>query len=133
MKRTYSMLALLSVILGLGLGGCLRSASAGEPAETPTATLSIPILVNTQVPSMKDILSGTQTALARTSVAAATFTPAVTSTPLASSTSATTATYTPYPSATPGRPIRASSHCSNKLQRRVKEHRNRREQDENKH
>jgi len=53
---------------------------------------------------MKDILSGTQTALAKTSVVAATFTPAVTTTPTATVTSAYTATYTPFPTATPGRP-----------------------------
>jgi LysM repeat protein len=95
MKKISFLLPLVAIILGIGLGGCSRAASETTDA-TPTATLSIPILVNTQMPSMKDILSGTQTALAKTAVN--------TSTPTPTATSEGTATVTPFPSATPGRP-----------------------------
>jgi LysM repeat protein len=102
MKKRYFNLIMASVILMLMLSGCLKSAAETEVEATATSAINFP--VTTQQPSMKDILSGTQTAMAMKSVPTATV-------PLASATVPPAATETQVPTetvsvptATPGRP-----------------------------
>lgn len=97
MKKAYLILPLVGVFLVLGLSGCLKPASEAS-INISTATLSIPIAISTQMPSMKDILSGTQTAMAKTAI-----TPSATVEPV-TPTSEFTATNTAYPTSTPGKP-----------------------------
>ena len=63
MKRSLSILVVAIIVLGLTLSACTRSASGG-PSDVPEAEATLPNPVSTQSQLMKDIIAGTQTAMA---------------------------------------------------------------------
>ena len=108
-KRIFFPLALI-VLLSIIFSACVRPAS-GTPDSVPTTNATLPNPVSTQSQLMKDIIAGTQTAMALTT---SNGTPAPTSSSsstASSSTSSTSATSTPsaistsaLPTATAGPP-----------------------------
>jgi len=108
-KRIFSPLVLI-VLLSIIFSACVRPAS-GTPDSVPTTNATLPNPVSTQSQLMKDIIAGTQTAMALTT---SNGTPAPTSSSsstASSSTSSTSATSTPsaistsaLPTATAGPP-----------------------------
>lgn len=63
MKRSLLIFVVAIISLGLPLSACTRSASGG-PSDVPEAEATLPNPVSTQSQLMKDIIAGTQTAMA---------------------------------------------------------------------
>lgn len=63
MKRNQIVLLAALIIFSVMIGACTRSAS-GSPSEAPGADTTLPNPVSTQSQLMKDIIAGTQTAMA---------------------------------------------------------------------
>jgi len=63
MKRSLLIFVIAIIALGLPLSACTRSASGG-PSDVPEADATLPNPVSTQSQLMKDIIAGTQTAMA---------------------------------------------------------------------
>jgi len=63
MKKNQIVLLAALIIFSVVIGACTRSAS-GSPSEAPGADTTLPNPVSTQSQLMKDIIAGTQTAMA---------------------------------------------------------------------
>ncbi len=102
-KRIFSPFALI-ILLSIIFSACVRPAS-GTPDSVPTTNATLPNPVSTQSQLMKDIIAGTQTAMALTT---SNGTPAPTSSSSSvtatSSTGLTSATNTPSATSTPALP-----------------------------
>ncbi len=101
-KRIFSLLALI-VLSSLVFSACVRPAS-GTTESVPTTNATLPNPVSTQSQLMKDIIAGTQTAMA---LASSNGTPAATSsssTVAATSAGTTTTVNTPSATSTPALP-----------------------------
>ncbi len=63
MKRNQIVLLAVFIILSVAIGACTRSAT-GSPSQLPVEETALPNPVSTQSQIMKDIIAGTQTAMA---------------------------------------------------------------------
>lgn len=63
MKRNLRIIAVIAIIMAFTVGACTRSASGGA-SDAPSTESTLPNPVSTQSQLMKEIIAGTQTAMA---------------------------------------------------------------------